>query len=50
MLMGVLFSDAIGRDIVPQMFANEPEDAVRDYVALFLRGIGVEIGVKGSPA
>jgi AcrR family transcriptional regulator len=50
MLMGVLFSDAIGRDIVPQMFANEPEDALRDYVALFLRGIGVEAGAKGSPA
>jgi AcrR family transcriptional regulator len=42
MLMGVLFSDAIGRDIVPAMFVKEPEDALGDYVALFLRGIGVE--------
>jgi AcrR family transcriptional regulator len=42
MLMGVLFSDAIGRDIVPAMFVNDPEDALKDYVALFLRGIGVE--------
>jgi AcrR family transcriptional regulator len=46
MLMGVLFSDAIGRDIVPQMFANEPDDALRDYVVLFLRGIGVETSAK----
>jgi AcrR family transcriptional regulator len=50
MLMGVLFSDAIGRDIVPEMFANEPEDTLRDYVALFLRGIGVEPSAKGSRA
>jgi AcrR family transcriptional regulator len=46
MLMGVLFSDAIGRDIVPEMFATSPEDALKDYVALFLRGIGVETGTK----
>jgi AcrR family transcriptional regulator len=45
MLMGVLFSDAVGRDIVPEMYATEPEDAVREYVALFLRGIGVETNV-----
>jgi AcrR family transcriptional regulator len=50
MLMGVLFADAIGRDIVPEMFANEPEEALRDYVALFLRGIGVDAGAKGSSA
>ncbi len=47
MLMGVLFSDAIGRDIVPDMFASEPDDALGDYVALFLRGIGVETSARG---
>jgi AcrR family transcriptional regulator len=46
MLMGVLFADAIGRDIVPEMYANEPDAAVTDYLALFLRGIGVETSVK----
>ncbi len=50
MLMGVLFSDAIARDIVPDMFASEPDDALRDYVALFLRGLGVETSAKGSGA
>jgi AcrR family transcriptional regulator len=50
MLMGVLFSDAIGRDIVPDMYANEPEAAVTDYLALFLRGIGVETSVKRGSA
>ena len=50
MLMGVLFADAIGRDIVPDMYANEPEDALTEYVALFLRGIGVETSVKRSGA
>jgi hypothetical protein len=28
------------------MFANEPDDALRDYVVLFLRGIGVETSAK----
>jgi AcrR family transcriptional regulator len=46
MLLGVLFADAVGRDIVPDMYANEPEDAVTEYVALFLRGIGIETSVK----
>jgi AcrR family transcriptional regulator len=46
MLMGVLFADAVGRDIVPDMYPNEPEDAVTEYVALFLRGIGIETTVK----
>lgn len=47
MLMGVLFSDAIGRDIVPDMFSREPDDALSDYVALFLRGIGVQTSARG---
>ena len=50
MLMGVLFADAVGRDIVPDMYANEPEDALTEYVALFLRGIGVETSAKRSSA
>ena len=41
MLMGTLFADAMGRDIMPPMFANEPDEALQEYIALFLRGIGV---------
>lgn len=50
MLLGVLFSDAVGRDIVPEMYANEPEDALVEYVGLFLRGIGVETSVNRGSA
>jgi AcrR family transcriptional regulator len=46
MLMGVLFADAMGRDIMPGMYRNDPEEAVDQYVKLFLRGIGV--GVRRS--
>jgi AcrR family transcriptional regulator len=42
LLMGGLFADAVGRDIMPHMYANEPDEALREYVALFLRGIGVK--------
>jgi AcrR family transcriptional regulator len=42
MLLGALFADAIGRDLVPDMYAVSTEEAVTQYVALFLRGIGVE--------
>ena len=49
MLMGALFSDAIGRDLVPDMYDNDPEDALTAYVTLFLRGIGVDPSVnRGS--
>jgi AcrR family transcriptional regulator len=41
MLMGVLFADAIGRDIMPDMYRNEPDQALNEYVRLFLRSIGV---------
>jgi hypothetical protein len=41
MLMGALFADAIGRDIMPDLYRNEPEQALDEYVRLFLRSIGV---------
>jgi AcrR family transcriptional regulator len=43
MLMGVLFADAMGRDVMPDMFDNDPEAALQEYVRLFLRGIGVDL-------
>jgi AcrR family transcriptional regulator len=42
MLLGTLFADAIGRDLVPDMYSVPTEEAPAQYVALFLRGIGVE--------
>jgi hypothetical protein len=50
MLLGALFADAIGRDIVPDMYAAPTEEALAHYVTLFLRGIGVETSPpRGSP-
>ncbi len=45
MLMGALFSDAMGRDIMPERFAYSAEEAPGKYVELFLRAIGA-----GPPA
>ncbi|MEP7177215.1 MAG: helix-turn-helix domain-containing protein [Gemmatimonadales bacterium] len=43
MLMGTLFGDAMGRDIMPEMFTRGPEESLREYVRLLLRGIGVDL-------
>lgn len=40
MLMGTLFGDAMGRDILPEMFARGIEASLREYVRLFLRAVG----------
>lgn len=42
MLMGALFSSAVGADFAPKGSPASPEDAVRHYLPLFLRAIGVE--------
>jgi AcrR family transcriptional regulator len=41
MLMGALFADAMGRDVMPDLYRNEPGQALDEYVQLFLRSIGV---------
>jgi len=41
MLMGALFSDALGRDTMPERYPYSMRDAVDQYVLLFLRAIGV---------
>jgi AcrR family transcriptional regulator len=43
MLMGVLFADAMGRDIMQDMFPTTPEAALREYLRIFLRGLGAEL-------
>jgi AcrR family transcriptional regulator len=50
MLLGTLFADAIGRDLVPDMYAIPAEEAVTQYITLFLRGIGVETSSPRSSA
>ena len=41
MLIGSLFADAMGRDLMPDLYRNEPNEAVDQYVLLFLRALGV---------
>jgi AcrR family transcriptional regulator len=40
MLMGALFSDAMGRDYMPQSYPEEMEEAPARYVNLVLKAIG----------
>ncbi|MEO8228007.1 MAG: helix-turn-helix domain-containing protein [Gemmatimonadota bacterium] len=42
-LMGALFADAMGRDLMPDMYRNDPHQGLAEYVRLFLRGIGVAL-------
>jgi AcrR family transcriptional regulator len=48
MLMGALFADAMGRDVMPDLYRNEPDQALDEYVQLFLRSIGV--GRRRNPS
>jgi AcrR family transcriptional regulator len=41
MLMGALFTDAMGRDIMPERYDYSPEEAPAKYVRLLLRAVGV---------
>jgi hypothetical protein len=41
MLIGALFADAMGRDIMPDLYGNDSDQAVEQYVQLFLRALGV---------
>lgn len=42
MLMGSLFADAMGRDMIPDRYPYGEADAPAKYVSLFLRAIGAE--------
>ncbi len=39
MLTGVLFADAMGRDIIPDLFRSDPAASIEQYLDLFLRSI-----------
>jgi len=42
MFMGVLFSDALGRQFMPQAYTKSLEKTLEGYVDFFLRGMGVD--------
>jgi AcrR family transcriptional regulator len=50
MLLGALFSDAVGRDIWPEVFPRPAESAARQYAALFLRAVGVRAASTNGTA
>jgi hypothetical protein len=39
MLTGILFADAMGRDILPTLFRSDEQTSISTYVDLFLRAI-----------
>ena len=41
MLMGTVFGDAMGREMIPENYPSPIEDAPRAYARLFLRAIGL---------
>jgi AcrR family transcriptional regulator len=44
MLMGTLFSDALGRDAMPERYPYPMRDGITHYLQLFLRAIGAREG------
>ena len=42
MLMGALFSDAMGRDAMPERFPMATPEAIEQYVGLLLNAIGAK--------
>lgn len=43
MLMGSIFADAMGRDVMPDVYPGPPAKAVEQYVRFLLRGIGAAL-------
>ena len=50
MLMGVLFTDAMGRDCMPERFPYSERDGIKHYVALFLQAIGASKPARRTAA
>jgi len=46
MLMGAIFSDAMGRDMMPDVFPQPEAKAAQNYTRLLLRALGVENGAR----
>jgi AcrR family transcriptional regulator len=48
MLMGAIFADAMGRDMMPDVYPQPEEKAGQTYTRLLLRAIGVETTARQS--
>lgn len=49
LLMGALFSDVMGRDLMPERYDYTPDEAPGKYVRLFLRAIGHQPAPAPAP-
>jgi AcrR family transcriptional regulator len=49
MLMGAVFSDAMGRDTMPERYPYSMRDAIEKYVDLMLTAIGAEAPASAAP-
>jgi len=49
MLMGALFGDAMGRDMMPELYPVPEERAPAMYVRLFLRAVGLRTPAAAEP-
>jgi AcrR family transcriptional regulator len=45
---GTLFADAMGRDVMPELYHDSLEDSADRYAMLFLRAIGASSGTNGG--
>jgi len=50
MLLGSVFADAMGRDVMPDVYPGSPAKAVEQYVCFLLRGIGATLPSAASSA
>lgn len=48
MLLGTLFADSMGRDVMPDIYPATPDSAIQQYTQLLLRAIGANAGVDIS--
>ena len=50
MLMGAIFADAMGREMMPALYPQPESDAATLYASLFLRAIGYQASRRSRPA
>ena len=48
MLIGTIFSDAMGRDMMPDIYPSTPAGAVEQYTTLILKAIGLSADATGD--
>ena len=50
MLVGAIFTEAMVRDMIPEIYSYDVDDALEAYVRLFLRSIGAPADVGQAAA